>query len=84
MADARWLFSLLLGLFLIGPAAAQSPDAAYAYQNITSDTTTTIKTRPGYLHSVASTRQRRLAQSRITILELDRAPRLERSLASRA
>lgn len=25
---------------------------AYAYQNITGDTTTTLKTKPGYLHTI--------------------------------
>jgi hypothetical protein len=42
-----WL-ALLVALF--APAHAQQQ--VYSYQNITTDTTTTLKTGPGYLHTV--------------------------------
>jgi hypothetical protein len=35
---------------LLAPAHAQQQ--VYSYQNITTDTTTTLKTGPGYLHTV--------------------------------
>ncbi|MGC2135444.1 MAG: hypothetical protein WA661_19530 [Xanthobacteraceae bacterium] len=40
---------LALTLFLTMPAAAQE---SYSYRNIATDTTTTIKSAPGYLHTV--------------------------------
>jgi hypothetical protein len=40
---------LALTLLLTVPAAAQEP---FSYQNITTDTTSTIKSSPGYLHAV--------------------------------
>ena len=46
-------------LFLTVPAAAQEP---YSYQNITTDTTTTIKSSSGYLHTVG-VNIRRLSRS---------------------
>ena len=43
--------ALVLGLLLAAcPAAAQQ--ALYAYQNITTDATTTLKSGKGYLHTV--------------------------------
>lgn len=49
---------LIAALLALGPtapfAAAQGGAAAgsFAYKNITTDTTTTLKTGPGYLHTV--------------------------------
>lgn len=39
-------------IFLAAIGAAFAQDVAWAYKNITTDTTTTLKTGPGYLHSV--------------------------------
>jgi hypothetical protein len=45
-------FAILLGLFLaIAPAAAQAPQS-FQYQNITTDTTTVVKSTSGVLHTV--------------------------------
>ncbi len=41
---------LILSLLLASPAAAQQD--AWSYSNITTDTTTTIKSTRGYLHTV--------------------------------
>jgi hypothetical protein len=45
------LIALLLLLAGVGQAAAQEP-LVYAYANITTDATTTLKSVPGYLHTV--------------------------------
>jgi hypothetical protein len=42
--------ALLLALAACAPVFAQQQ--VYSYQNITTDTTTTLKTGPGYLHTV--------------------------------
>jgi hypothetical protein len=48
----KHVLAVLLGLLLaVCPAAAQQPEV-YAYQNITTDTTTTLKSTRGYLHTV--------------------------------
>jgi hypothetical protein len=47
----RRLVTILACVLLAGPAAAQQPDV-YAYKNITTDATTTLKSAPGYLHTV--------------------------------
>jgi ABC-type arginine transport system permease subunit len=45
-------FAILLGLLLaIAPAAAQAPQS-FQYQNITTETTTVVKSTPGVLHSI--------------------------------
>jgi len=43
----------LVACFLLAacPAAAQQP-LVYAYQNITTNTTTTVKSGPGFLHTI--------------------------------
>jgi hypothetical protein len=46
-----WRFAAALILGLVGQAAAQQP-LVYAYQNITTGTTMTLKSVPGYLHTV--------------------------------
>jgi hypothetical protein len=48
------VIAALLASGLIPPAAAQGGAAAgsFSYKNITTDTTTTLKTGPGYLHAV--------------------------------
>lgn len=47
-----WRIGLLLALLLLaGPALAQQPQS-FQYTNITTDTTTAIKSSPGVLHSI--------------------------------
>jgi hypothetical protein len=46
----RHILALCFALCAV-PAAAQQP-LVYSYQNITTDTTTTLKSIPGYLHTV--------------------------------
>jgi hypothetical protein len=46
---AAALFVLALAA---SPAATQEPGATFEYKNITTDTTTTLKTTRGYLHTV--------------------------------
>jgi hypothetical protein len=41
--------ALIAAILPAAPAAAQQ---LFSYQNITSDTTTTVKSRPGYLHTI--------------------------------
>ena len=43
---------LALGSCAISPPARAPPAFVYSYQNITTDTTTTLKTGPGFLHNV--------------------------------
>lgn len=47
----RRLATVLFALLFAGSAFAQQPDV-YAYKNITTDATTTLKSAPGYLHTV--------------------------------
>jgi hypothetical protein len=47
----RILTAAVLWLAALGAALAQQP-LVFAYQNITTDATTTLKTGPGYLHTV--------------------------------
>lgn len=49
------VIAALLALGLAAPSAAAQGGAAagsFSYKNITTDTTTTLKTGPGYLHTV--------------------------------
>lgn len=45
----RLRIALLCGFLAVAPAAAQQ---GFQYQNITTDTTTVVKTTPGLLHSI--------------------------------
>ncbi len=48
----RQALAIILGLLLaVCPAAAQQP-LVYAYANITTDTTTTLKSVSGFLHTI--------------------------------
>jgi len=44
------IFAVLVTLFFAAPAVGQQ--GAWAYKNITTDTTTVLKSTPGFLHSV--------------------------------
>jgi hypothetical protein len=51
MKTSLWICTLLALGLTAPPAGAQTPQA-FQYKNITTDTTTTLKTGPGYLHTI--------------------------------
>jgi hypothetical protein len=51
MKLSLWIYTLF-ALGLTAPAAGAQTPQAFQYKNITTDATTTLKTGPGYLHTI--------------------------------